>query len=289
MIGFGASKTGNGFFNVDEKWTKTSLQTTFSIYNPATKKSVLQQDCYDRFMNNTWVSKFFDEQKLMSDIIFDCLCRLPDAVTGRPLFEKSNPELARLIDGTGGFNRNRVIAYFFQHQERRLMDQINEFCKQQGNEVLLRVHDAIFTRRPIPQVELHQQVFKQWLTPGDPAGDRVLSLHETQIKRFTWDTERSEHQEFIKQEEIRAAAATGQSHQSQRRNHAPVAAIASDSRAYDGGVDWGTRSIDLYDNDTWNSLTTRAEKQEYCRNMGVSMPDSVAATTPLFIQQLLKQ
>ena len=279
MIGFGATKSGKGYYDSSRHWKYGSLAAVFSYQDKTTKKPVFMQDSYDRFINDSWVSCFFQEQTAMTNMLFDYFTKTTNFIT-----KENHPFL--LAEKAPRLSKNRCISYLFQSQERIIMDQVHAYCVQQNIPVLLRVHDAIYTKTKLNMVHVYEQVFKEIQSPFcDWLGTKLFWLNDHAIEPYTYDSQLLEHKQFIKLEELKH----GKGHRAVSVPRAPVAAIASDSRAYDGGVDWGTRSIDLYDNDTWNSLTTRAEKQEYCCAMNIAMPDSVAATTPDFIQQLLKQ
>ena len=279
MIGFGATKSGKGYYDSSRHWKYGSLAAVFSYQDKTTKKPVFMQDSYDRFINDSWVNCFFQEQTAMTNMLFDYFTKTTNFIT-----KENHPFL--LAEKAPRLSKNRCISYLFQSQERIIMDQVHAYCVQQNIPVLLRVHDAIYTKTKLNMVHVYEQVFKEIQSPFcDWLGTKLFWLNDHAIEPYTYDSQLLEHKQFIKLEELKH----GKGHRAVSVPRAPVAAIASDSRAYDGGVDWGTRSIDLYDNDTWNSLTTRAEKQEYCCAMNIAMPDSVAATTPVFIQQLLKQ
>jgi uncharacterized protein YfeS len=108
-----------------------------------------------------------------------------------------------LVDGRNSFNKNKVMAYVFQTIERGIMDKTDEFIKNEGNQVLLRVHDAIYTKKRVDMAELHLMLTEQFTAgPGNYLTAKLISFSQEEGKRFEYfEYEDVEHKQFIKEQE----------------------------------------------------------------------------------------
>lgn len=126
-IGFGAPLRGDGYV-ADSKYQKPALA---QIIKAKTK--------LDLALADTWVQQFFQEQNDMNAAIA-ALARvnMADELQQVPeLWEKGGKKL----------KTNSVVSYLYQHAEREILDWAEEFCA--SSEVLLTVHDCIYTRKSV--------------------------------------------------------------------------------------------------------------------------------------------
>lgn len=161
-IGFGAPARSVGY-RVDNHYQKPALAT---ILYP--------KERLDRALADPWVAEFIEEQKKMNAVIIGY-----GQITGQEPTWRTVPEL---VDKANRLRPNSVIAYLYQQHERKLLDWAEEFCADR--EVLLTVHDCIYTRHPVKLAEFRAGIqqfgsfFKLnheehdpwgWQDPVDPA------------------------------------------------------------------------------------------------------------------------
>jgi len=130
-IGFGAPLRGAGYV-ADGRYQK-----------PALAQIITAKNRLDRAMTDAWVQEFVQEQNSMNDAIV-ALARVNMAAE-----LKSVPELWE--KGGRKLKGNSVVSYLYQHAEREILDWAEQFCEDR--EVLLTVHDCIYTRRPVQLAE----------------------------------------------------------------------------------------------------------------------------------------
>lgn len=130
-IGFGAPLRGIGYM-ADSKYQKPALA---QIIKSKTKLDLAMQD--------PWVQEFYQEQNDMNDaIVALAKVSLTDELASIPeLWEKGQKKL----------KSNSVVSYLYQHAEKEILDWAEEFCADR--EVLLTVHDCIYTRCPVNLAE----------------------------------------------------------------------------------------------------------------------------------------
>lgn len=130
-IGFGAPLRGAGYV-ADGKYQK-----------PALAQIITAKNRLDRAMADPWVQEFVQEQSDMNDAIFALAkVNLIDELRTVPeLWEKGGRKL----------KPNSVVSYLYQHAEREILDWAEKFCEDR--EVLLTVHDCIYTRSPVKLAE----------------------------------------------------------------------------------------------------------------------------------------
>jgi hypothetical protein len=193
-IGFGASTTSRGYFDDGGIWQNTSIADIFTYRSKSSGNMVLAKDKYERLLNHSWLKEFMLEQKEMTDLITKWYIN-------NNMVNKQDHSF--LVDGRNSFNKNRLMAYVFQTIERGIMDKTQEFIEQSGNSVLLRVHDAIYTRKQVDMAELHLMLSEEFLAgSGNYLGCKLISFSQEECKRYQYLVyEDVEHKEFIKQEE----------------------------------------------------------------------------------------
>jgi hypothetical protein len=137
-IGFGAPLRGVGYV-ADKKYQR-----------PALAQIITAKTRLDRAMADPWVQEFYQEQNNMNQAIV----ALAQVNMVQEL--RSVPELWE--KGGKKVKPNSVVSYLYQHAEREILDWAEKFCEDR--EVLLTVHDCIYTRRPVKLAEfrsgLHQ-------------------------------------------------------------------------------------------------------------------------------------
>jgi hypothetical protein len=138
-IGFGAPLRGVGYVVNDQ------------YQSPALAQIITARTRLDRAMADTWVQEFVREQQDMNTAIVT-LARI------NMLSELQQvPEL--WDQGKRKIKPNSVVSYLYQHAERELLDWAENFCD--SSEVLLTVHDCIYTRRPVNLAEFRWGI-QQW-------------------------------------------------------------------------------------------------------------------------------
>jgi len=130
-IGFGAPVRAQGY-RVENRYQRPALATIITAKNRL-----------DRALADPWLSEFSEEQKRMNQVIVGY-----GQLTNQEPIWRAVPEL---LDRAGRLKPNSVVAYLYQQHERRMLDWAEEFCADR--EVLLTVHDCIYTRRPVKLAE----------------------------------------------------------------------------------------------------------------------------------------
>lgn len=130
-VGFGAPLRGVGYV-ADGRYQK-----------PALAQIITAKNKLDIAMADPWVQEFVQEQNNMNEAIV-ALARvnMADELKAVPeLWEKGGKKI----------KPNTVVSYLYQHAEREILDWAENFCADR--EVLLTVHDCIYTRRPVKLAE----------------------------------------------------------------------------------------------------------------------------------------
>jgi hypothetical protein len=113
-----------------------------------------------------------------------------------------------LVDNRNSFNKNKVMAYVFQTLERYIMDATAEFINSTSdNSVLLRVHDAIYTKKRVNMAELHTMIQQTFITGSNNyLSSNLITFSQERANRYEYfERENAEHVNFIHQEELDAA------------------------------------------------------------------------------------
>jgi len=191
-IGFGATKTGHGFFDKKNNWQHSSLFDIFcytikdengtkkipyqKVINHKTNEKKLS---IDLFLEDPWMKQFIEEQQEMSKLIVKA------CIDNEVISKETHPFL---VDGRNALNSNRVMAYFFQKTERLIMDRTHEFIEKSGVKVLLRVHDAIYVDRKIKLGELHTMLIEKFISSNlSWLGSKIISFEETFNEGYSYD------------------------------------------------------------------------------------------------------
>lgn len=156
-IGFGAPTRDRGFRN-----PKTDR------YQPAALETIIRSRTHlDRALTNAWIQNFVREQQQINDLIIE-YCRQQ----GMEQHWRTIPEL---LDAAKRLQPRSVIAYLYQTAERQLLDAIRSQIS--NSEILLTVHDCIYTRRAVNLQELRSLV--------QQAGPYFKIEHQ-QHRAYTW-------------------------------------------------------------------------------------------------------
>lgn len=155
-IGFGAPLRGVGYV-ADQKYQKPALS---QIITAKTKLDLAMQD--------SWVKQFYDEQTEMNDVlvVLAKITMLDELQAVPELWDKSGTRL----------KTNSLVSYLYQHAEREILDWAEQFCA--SSDVLLTVHDCIYTRHPIDLVEFRVGLRQH--------GEYFKCSHE-QHRAYTWE------------------------------------------------------------------------------------------------------
>jgi hypothetical protein len=155
-IGFGAPLRGVGYV-ADGQYQK-----------PALAQIITAKTRLDRALADPWVQQFVQEQSDMNAAIF-ALARvtlIDELRTVPELWEK----------GARKLKPNSVISYLYQHAEREILDWAEQFCEDR--QVLLTVHDCIYTRQPVKLSEFRE---------GLLAFGEFFRLEHQQHRAYTWE------------------------------------------------------------------------------------------------------
>lgn len=154
-IGFGAPARAQGY-RVENKYQRPALATII------TAKTRL-----DRALADPWLKEFIEEQNKMNSIIIGY-----GQLTGQETEWRQVPEL---LDKANRLRPNSVVAYLYQQHERKILDWAEQFCEDR--EVLLTVHDCIYTRRPVKLAEFRS---------GIQGFGEFFKLEHKEHRAYTW-------------------------------------------------------------------------------------------------------
>jgi hypothetical protein len=154
-IGFGAPARAQGY-RIENRYQKPALATII------TAKTRL-----DRALADPWLVEFIEEQKRMNQVIVGY-----GLLTGQESVWRAVPEL---LDKANRLRPNSVVAYLYQQHERLVLDWAEQFCEDR--EVLLTVHDCIYTRRPVKLSEFRA---------GIRGFGEFFNLEHTEHRAWAW-------------------------------------------------------------------------------------------------------
>lgn len=155
-IGFGAPARAQGYC-VENRYQRPALATII------TAKTRL-----DRALADPWLAEFIEEQKRMNQVIVGY-----GQLTGQEATWRTVPEL---VDRANRLRPNSVVAYLYQQHERQMLDWAEQFCADR--EVLITVHDCIYTRRPVKLSEFRS---------GIQAFGEFFRLEHTEHRAYAWE------------------------------------------------------------------------------------------------------
>ena len=134
-------------------------------------------------------------------------------------------QIPGLVDRAGRLKTNSVVAYLYQTWERELMSGLIE--KVEESQILLTVHDCIYTRYPIKLVEAREYLKAQ--------GEFFDITHE-EHHPWAFDHDIIEHKKRIAEEEKRAAALCG-THTLPGKRYIKFEEFDGNKNAYDEQLD----------------------------------------------------
>jgi len=177
-IGFGAT-AHTAHYEHNGRWRVPALATVITAENRL-----------HRFLQDPWVANFIQEQRLQNRTILDYYRQ-----QGQDSQWRQIPELCNTA---GRLMPNSVMAYLYQQAETELMNTVRQFIPMEN--ILLTVHDCIYTRTAIPGPQLREiraalRSQGQYISIGQEQHTACLPL-KTEIEL---------HRERIKQEEQLAA------------------------------------------------------------------------------------
>jgi hypothetical protein len=159
-LSFGARMSTQG-------WTDASGKQT----NPALVKIIKNKHERDNFIHCDLIVSLMQEQKRLDDYIY------------RHFTKSVCPALlkeSQLQTKSGRVSKNKIMAWLFQHAETHIMDMVACEVEKTNNEVMARVHDAIFVRHKISSYDkerIEDLICKH-------SRIRYWSLKEEAIKRY---------------------------------------------------------------------------------------------------------
>ncbi len=127
-ISFGARATTTGWYDMTGAWT-----------NPALVEIIKNKDERNRFLGDSTIRKFIQEQNFLDDYIFQSFKN--DAGD----FLKSS----FLLTPSGQVSKSKVLAFYYQQSETQVMDILREVAASHGLTPLANVHDAVFFRNKL--------------------------------------------------------------------------------------------------------------------------------------------
>lgn len=127
-ISFGARATNTGWYDMSGAWT-----------NPALVEIIKNKDERNRFLGDSTIRKFIQEQNFLDDYIFQSFKREAGD------FLKSS----YLLTPSGQVSKSKVLAFYYQQSETQVMDILREVAASHGHIPLANVHDAVFFRRKL--------------------------------------------------------------------------------------------------------------------------------------------
>jgi hypothetical protein len=224
-IGFGAPLRSGGY-KTDGKYEPLALS-----------ECIKSTKLLDKFLNDSWVQAFTNEQKIMNDIIIEYVCMQG---AGDHLMS-----IGELVNGRGKLKTNSVISYLYQQTERQILTKMCEFSNDR--DVLLTVHDCFYTRRPINLREARYEL-KQ-------IGEFFDISHE-EHRAFSYDHDVEDHKRFIRSEEQRVARLNNKPVHDSVNDYNPVKAMLEFQDNYRG--DWDCHDGKCYDGSNRNEAYSMA-------------------------------
>ena len=191
-ISFGARATSTGWYDMSGTWTNPALVEI--IKNPAERA---------RFLGDTTIRKFIQEQNLLDKFIFEQF----KADAGDYLMSP------HLLTPSGRVSKSKVLAFYYQQSETSAMNVFREVAAKYGHRPLANIHDAVFFRRRLG-VELKSEIE---LAMQEEMRNPYFKIAATQLQGYTSGSKdviayEVEHRARIAQEERIAAGYTSALH-----------------------------------------------------------------------------
>ena len=187
-ISFGARLTSHGWQISPGNWL-----------NPALVEIIKNPDDRKRFLANSTVRAFIQEQNMLDDYLYGQVkIQHPELLTRSVLQTHS-----------GRPSKAKVLAYLYQHAETAVMDVVREVAHAKGRTPIANVHDAIFFEHRLG-LDLKCEIEYQM---QERTGNFYWHLTPKELKRYEprlLDVKREEqaHRARIAQEEAAAKGFT---------------------------------------------------------------------------------
>ncbi len=107
--------------------------------NPALVEIIKNKDERNRFLGDSTIRKFIQEQNFLDDYIFQSFKREAGD------FLKSS----FLLTPSGQVSKSKVLAFYYQQSDTQVMDVLREVAASHGLTPLANVHDAVFFRNKL--------------------------------------------------------------------------------------------------------------------------------------------
>lgn len=173
-ISFGARSTNAIWMGKNGEWCKTSLRDI-----------IMDGNRLERFLKDTWVKEFTQEQTAITDLIFSQV--------------RTEPEIANqkiLRSEKGSLSKNKTISWLYQQNERVIIEHLMSVAE--SSQVLLLCHDAFYTRHPARLVDLREYMRTQ---------NSYSTIKEQHHRGWVFHDDDAHKQFIIEQERIAHAQA----------------------------------------------------------------------------------
>lgn len=182
-LGFGARMIKQGWIDQSGK-----------PMEPALVKIIKDKNSRENFIECDLIKDFMAEQKLLDQYIYDHFTKTvsPNLLNESELQKKS-----------GRPNKSKIMAYLFQHAETHIMNMAAGEIEKTNNEIIARVHDAIFVRYKISAYD--KEKIEKLIC--DHSNIPYWSLKEEQIKRYQSISDEAKIDELAHQANIAAEEA----------------------------------------------------------------------------------
>lgn len=144
----------------------------------------------DKLTEDYEFTLFLDEQIKISDIIVDAYRELSLISDSHKIPDFVKSKNGRLLP-------NRLLAYLYQQEERRWLQQLIDYLEANGHEILLTVHDAVYVRSKPNMANLQSVIV-------DVNGNSLnLKLELEKITAYVYHNpeEHQAHKQRIKEQE----------------------------------------------------------------------------------------
>jgi hypothetical protein len=182
-LGFGARMVKQGWIDQSGK-----------AMEPALVKIIKDKNARQNFIGCDVIKDFMAEQKRLDQYIYDHFTK---TVSPNLLNE---PELQTK---SGRANKSKIMAYLFQHAETKIMNLVAGEIEKTNNEIIARVHDAIFVRYKISTYD--KEKIEKLIC--DDSNIPYWSLKEEQIMRYQAVSDEAKIDELTHQANIAAEEA----------------------------------------------------------------------------------
>ena len=158
-ICFGAQARTSGWINHSGK-----------DFNPAIVKIFRNQIARHKFIKNSLIVKFRQEQNRLDKFIFDAYTSNDPTLLINPILQTES----------GRISKSKVMAYLYQTAETKVMNIISNEIKALGKNVLARIHDAIFIDTKLSNYDRQNIEFKV----REITGIDYITIDEEKLKGF---------------------------------------------------------------------------------------------------------